>query len=75
MAAVPASTAGFAGGAAARYLLSHYRVFSPTESVSTALFRFRVALAAQMAAKAFMSDFFLHNGLSVWGGQITTPSY
>lgn len=72
MAAVPASTAGFAGGAAARYLLSYYKVFSPTESVPTTLFRFLVALAAQMAANTFMLAFLLHNGLSVWGAQITT---
>jgi hypothetical protein len=36
------------------------------------LFRFLVALAAQMAANTFMLAFFLHNGLSVWGAQITT---
>jgi len=35
------------------------------------LFRFLVALAAQMAANTFMLAYFLHHGLSVWGAQIT----
>lgn len=72
VAAVPASAAGFVGGATARYLLSYYKVFSPTGSVPATLFRFLVALAAQMAANAFMLAFFLHNGLSVWAAQIAT---
>jgi putative flippase GtrA len=72
MAAVPASTAGFAGGAATRYLLSYYKVFSPTGSVPATMFRFLIALAAQMAANTFMLAFFLSNGLSVWEAQITT---
>lgn len=72
MAAVPASTAGFAGGAAARYLLSYYKVFSPTGSVPATLFRFMIALAAQMAANSFMLAFLLHNGWSVWSAQVTT---
>lgn len=70
--ALAASTAGFAAGAAVRYLLSYYKVFSPTGSVPATLFRFAVALAAQMVANTSMLAFFMHSGLTVWEAQVTT---
>jgi hypothetical protein len=63
------------GGAAARYVLSSYKVFSPAESVPATLFRFLVALA-WMAANTFMLAFFLHDGLSVRGARKSSrPSF
>lgn len=72
MAAVPASTVGFVAGAVTRYTLSHYAVFTPAEGVPVTLYRFLVALAAQMTANSLLLAALLAQGLSVWVAQVST---
>jgi putative flippase GtrA len=72
MPAVPASAVGFAAGAVTRYSLSHYAVFTPAESVPVTLYRFLIALGAQMAANSLLLAGLLAQGLSVWVAQVST---
>lgn len=72
VAPVPASAVGFVAGAATRYLLSYYKVFTPTGSVPATLVRFAIALTAQLAANTAMLAGFLSLGWPVWVAQVTT---
>lgn len=70
--AVPASSLGFCAGAATRFLLSYFHVFSPIVAISTAMFRFIGALALQMGANSLLLYILLNQGLSLWVAQVTT---
>ena len=72
MAPVPASTAGFAAGAATRYALSYYAVFSPADGLPVTMLRFVVALTLQMAVNSLLLAALIAQGLSVWVAQVCT---
>lgn len=66
-----ASGVGFVAGAVTRFLLSHFRVFSPTTSISSALARFSAALAAQMALNLVLLEVLLGLGFHLWLSQVS----
>jgi putative flippase GtrA len=67
-----ATSIGFIGGAIVRFLTAYFHVFAPSESVTFALPRFLLALAAQWALNALLLGGLMQAGLSVWVAQITT---
>lgn len=67
-----ASGAGFVAGATTRYLLSYYKVFSPSGSVQSTVAKFLAVLGAQMALNLLLLKFFIIAGLTVWTAQIST---
>ncbi len=67
-----ASGIGFCGGAATRFALAYWRVFSPSHGLTTAGRRFVVALGLQALANTALLGFLLETGLGVWPAQIAT---
>ena len=70
--AVPASAGGFMVGAAIRFFLSHFHIFSPEDGMPATLPRFIVSLGIQLAANMFILDVLLGFWSSVWLAQATT---
>jgi putative flippase GtrA len=64
-----ASGVGFTGGAITRFLLSHFKVFTPTGSVPAALIKFLAALAGQMGTNLVLLELFMRLGASLWLSQ------
>lgn len=69
---VAASATGFVAGAAVRYLLSHFHVFSPADGMPVTLARFAAALAMQFVANIVILDGLLRAGAPVWIAQAST---
>lgn len=63
------SFTGFIAGAVTRYLLSYFKVFSPSGSVPSTVIRFIAALAAQMLANTALLALFMRMGLDLWIAQ------
>ncbi|MBK6744372.1 MAG: GtrA family protein [Hydrogenophilales bacterium] len=66
-----ASSTGFVAGALTRYLLSFYKIFTPTGSVPATLVKFVAALGAQMAANLTLLDLIMHAGANLWLAQVS----
>lgn len=69
---VAASAIGFLAGAAVRYLLSYYHVFSPSDSLPVTFIRFVVALGVQLVANVVMLDALLRADVRLWLAQVLT---
>jgi putative flippase GtrA len=69
--AVAASAGGFAGGAAARFGLSYFGVFMPTQGVAVATWRFVAAILMQLLLNSLMLAGLMHAGLPVWHAQVS----
>jgi hypothetical protein len=67
-----ASGVGFCGGAATRFTLAYFRVFSPSHGLTTAGRRFVVVLGLQMLANTGLLAALLEAGIPVWPAQIAT---
>ena len=67
-----ASGIGFCGGAATRFALAYFRVFTPTHGLTTAGRRFVVAIAAQALANTALLGLLLEAGIGVWPAQVAT---
>ncbi|HEX8012563.1 MAG TPA: GtrA family protein [Casimicrobiaceae bacterium] len=67
-----ASGIGFCGGAATRFALAYWRVFSPSHGLTTAGRRFVVVIAIQALANTALLGALLEAGIGVWPAQITT---
>jgi putative flippase GtrA len=67
-----ASGIGFCGGALTRFVLSYWRVFTPSHGLTIAGRRFVVALAAQAVANTSLLGVLLASGVGVWPAQIAT---
>jgi putative flippase GtrA len=67
-----ASGIGFTGGAITRYLLSYFKVFSPTGSVPATVAKYFAALGAQLAANVALLDYLIRVGTPLWGAQVAT---
>ena len=72
LSAIPASTLGFCAGAATRFFLSYFHVFSPTLNISATMFRFIGALALQLGANSLLLGELLGLGFPLWIAQVTT---
>jgi putative flippase GtrA len=67
-----ASGIGFCGGAATRFTLAYFRVFTPTHGLTIAGQRFVVVLGLQMLANTALLGALLATGIGVWPAQIAT---
>ena len=67
-----ASGIGFCGGAATRFALAYWRVFSPSQGMTTAGRRFVVVLGLQALANTALLGSLLATGLDVWPAQVAT---
>jgi len=67
-----ASGIGFCGGAATRFTLAYFRVFTPTHGLTIAGRRFVVVLGLQMLANTALLGALLATGIGVWPAQIAT---
>jgi putative flippase GtrA len=72
VAPVPASAAGFLGGALTRFVFGYAHIFAPTQGVNTAGLRFVVAIAAQLAANSALLGALTAIGAGVWPSQVAT---
>lgn len=70
MEGVSASGIGFLAGAATRFLLSYFTVFSPSHGVPVALRRFAFALAAQWLGNVVLLELLLLTGATLWLAQV-----
>ena len=70
--ALLASSIGFCGGAVTRFVLAYYRVFAPTQGLTTAGWRFVVVIGTGMLANTALLGALLSLGVSVWPAQIAT---
>lgn len=68
---VPPSGAGFLAGASTRFLLSHYKVFSPSGSVPVTLVKFIAALSAQLLGNLALLESLMLAGVGLWVAQVT----
>ena len=66
------SAIGFCGGALTRFVLSYWRVFTPSHGLTIAGRRFVIAIAAQAVANTSLLALLLAAGLAVWPAQIAT---
>jgi putative flippase GtrA len=67
-----ASGIGFCGGAATRFALAYWRVFAPTQGLTTAGRRFAVVLGIQAVMNTALLGLLLSTGIGVWPAQIAT---
>lgn len=67
-----ASGVGFCGGAATRFALAYWRVFSPSHGLTIAGRRFVLVIALQAVANTALLWLLLSAGLTVWPAQIAT---
>lgn len=72
MAPLIASGVGFCGGAATRFALAYWRVFTPSHGLTTAGRRFVVVIVVQAAANTALLGSLLASGIGVWPAQIAT---
>lgn len=70
--ALVASTGGFVVGAAIRYVLSYFHVFSPSDGIPATFARFLVSLAIQLIGNLVILDTLLQIWPHVWLAQATT---
>ncbi len=69
---VPASAAGFVGGALTRFALAYWHIFAPTRGVKAASLRFVVVNAVQLTANSALLAALLEAGVALWPAQVTT---
>jgi putative flippase GtrA len=67
---VAASSAGFAGGALVRFLLSYLGVFVPSHGMRTAGTRFVAAILLQLALNSLLLSALLALDVPVWHAQV-----
>jgi putative flippase GtrA len=67
-----ASGIGFCGGAATRFALAYWRVFTPSHGLTTAGRRFVVVIGIQAVSNTALLGLLLASGIGVWPAQITT---
>jgi len=67
-----ATSIGFCGGALTRFVLAYYRVFAPTQGLTTAGWRFVVVIGVGMLANTGLLAALLGVGLPLWPAQIAT---
>jgi putative flippase GtrA len=72
MAPLIASGIGFCGGAATRFALAYWRVFTPSHGLTTAGRRFVVVIGVQAVANTALLGSLLAAGIGVWPAQIAT---
>ncbi|MDR0771112.1 MAG: GtrA family protein [Burkholderiales bacterium] len=65
-----ATSVGFLCGALVRFTLSYFHVFSPTQGVTAASWRFVLAIALQVSCNALLVKGAMLLGLSIWPAQI-----
>jgi putative flippase GtrA len=67
-----ATSIGFCGGALTRFVLAYYRVFAPTQGLTTAGWRFVVVIGVGMLANTALLGALLSLGVPLWPAQIAT---
>ena len=67
-----ASGIGFCGGAATRFALAYWRVFTPSHGLTTAGRRFVIVIGVQAVANTALLGSLLASGIGVWPAQIAT---
>jgi putative flippase GtrA len=67
-----ASGIGFCGGASTRFALAYWRVFTPSQGLTTAGRRFVIAIGFQAVANTALLGALLAGGVGVWPAQIAT---
>ncbi len=65
-----ATTFGFLCGALVRFVLSYCHVFSPTQGITAASWRFVLAIVFQVSCNALLVKSAMSLGLSIWPSQI-----
>lgn len=72
LAPVTATSIGFIGGAATRFVTAYFHVFAPRSSIQMAMPRFVLALGAQWVFNVLLLSLFIGYGLDVWVAQAAT---
>lgn len=67
-----ASGIGFCGGAATRFALAYWRVFTPSHGLTTAGRRFVIVIGIQAVTNTALLGALLASGVGVWPAQIAT---
>jgi putative flippase GtrA len=67
-----ASGIGFCGGAATRFALAYWRVFTPSHGLTTAGRRFVIVIGIQAVTNTALLGALLTSGVGVWPAQIAT---
>jgi putative flippase GtrA len=70
-----ATTIGFLCGALVRFILSYCHVFSPTQGITAASWRFVLAIALQVSCNALLVKGAMLLGLSIWPSQILATGF
>ncbi|MBR0568240.1 GtrA family protein [Azoarcus sp. L1K30] len=65
-----ASAVGFSVGAATRYWMSYFKIFSPEGGVSATLIKFIVAIGLQLLANIALLDILMQAGIELWIAQV-----